>query len=297
MNIVKFKDIHLGGPTSATQTLYEGIFNEKLKNQYKAVVNWKWITELDNPDYMILCQEDKQPEDTIDLKNYINYVDWKETEIANSVAIFIEKNKFTPDSDITIDELKNFRNWLAGLILKIYTTEEDEKVMLSYYENNMYDSTIKNLALVDSGLKLYNETLKTGCDCCSNNSYDIIYAYGYDDCDPISIYTNNLYNVMVKYFSDLNYWMNKKDICGDIQKYLENIVKLDFPLVRSSRVDSYSDCTCVVDDSQQEAYKTILKRLAKVFGWIYNGEVKGHKNEASIVLGIWAKELYENMQW
>ena len=296
MNIVKFKDIRLGGETSATQTLYDGIYNEKLKNQYKAVVNWKWIVELDFDKYMEYSEKNIKPDDSIDLEKYIEYVDWTETEKANSVSIFVEKNKFTPDSDITIEELKNFRTWLASIINKIFITEDDERVMLSYYENNMYDDVIRKLALVDSGIKLYNETTSTGCSCC-NNSYDIIYAYGYDDCDPISVYSSNIYNIMVKYFSDLNYWIGKKNICGDIQKYLENIVKMDFTLVRSNRVDSYSDCTCVVDNSQQDAYKTILKRLAKVFGWIYNDEITGHKNEASIVLGIWAKELYENMQW
>lgn len=296
MNIVKFKDIRLGSETPAAQTLYDGIYNEKLKNQYKAVVNWKWIVELDFDKYMEYSEKNIKPDDSIDLEKYIDYVDWNETEKANSVSIFVEKNKFTPDSDITIEELKNFRTWLASIINKIFITEDDERVMLSYYENNMYDDVIRKLALVDSGIKLYNETTSTGCGCC-NNSYDIIYAYGYDECDPISVYASNIYNIMVKYFSDLNYWIGKKNICGDIQKYLENIVKMDFTLVRSSRVDSYSDCTCVVDNSQQDAYKTILTRLAKVFGWIYNDEITGHKNEASTVLSTWAKELYENMQW
>lgn len=111
------------------------------------------------------------------------------------------------------------------------------------------------------------------------------------------VYIKDIYNIMVKYFSELSYWVDKKDICLEIKKYIDNIVKLNFPLSVTDFANVYTDCTCAVNNNLQENYKRVLIRLSQVFEWIANDDISGHRNEINDVLTIWSKELYQNMQW
>jgi hypothetical protein len=300
MNIVKFKDIYLETNKFSTpeQEKYNTIYNEQLKNKYWGVINWKWLAPLDMyfDKYIYLSLNPNEvPDDFILLDDYKEYIDLDETERSNSANVYIEKNKFVADEDITIDELKLFRKWLAELIYNIYEMEDDEKVMLNYYANNMYDDTIKNLTLVSKNNTILN-TVTSSCGCC-NNSYSVIYDQSLQTCQPIMVYIKDIYNIMVKYFSELSYWVDKKDICLEIKKYIDNIVKLNFPLSITDFSNVYTDCTCAVNNNLQETYKRVLIRLSQVMEWIANDDISGHRNEINDVLTIWAKELYQNMQW
>lgn len=301
MNIVKFKDIYLDTNKFSTpeQEKYNTIYNEQLKNKYWGVINWKWLAPLDMyfDKYIYLSLNPNEvPDDFILLDDYKEYIDLDDTERSNSANVYIEKNKFVSDNDITIDELKLFRKWLAELIYNIYEMEDDEKVMLNYYANNMYDDTIKNLTLVSKNNNTILNRVTSSCGCC-NNSYSVIYDQSLQTCQPIMVYIKDIYNIMVKYFSELSYWVDKKDICLEIKKYIDNIVKLNFPLSVTDFANVYTDCTCAVNNKLQETYKQVLIRLSQVMEWIANDDVNGHRNEINDVLTIWSKELYQNMQW
>ena len=235
MNIVKFKDIIIENDL---------VFNEQLKNKYVFVINWKWIapidTKLDKYIYLSL-NENEVPSDFILLDKYKEFIDIDETYIINDNTLYIEKNKFVADDDITIEELKMFRTWLAKMV-NIYILEEEMNLTMKYYANEMYDDTIKNLILSSNKTsQLTLNSVKSGCSCCQN-SYSVLYNSELSSCDPVYFYRKNLYNIMVKYFSDINFWLNKKDICKEMKKYIDNIIKLQFTLSESEYISTFADC-------------------------------------------------------
>ena len=257
------------------------------------------------------------------LRELTDYVDVNETEKVNAIYKYIEYNSFTPDKELTLEQIKMFRTWLAtvlfNLLLKEPGVEKNTIAMLNYYKNEMNDNVIDTLASfhVDmpqvgiytagvqgvTGINIISSIKKSSCSC-THSSIAAMLAQpsSVSVCDPIAIYRKALYSQMVDVFSDINFWMQRmqreKALLLEIKRYIDAIIKLNLPLTASQYVSELYDCNCLTStDSAQERLMSILKNLSTAFDYMANDKVTGNKNFIGDTLNQWATKLYEIMRW
>ena len=330
MNIVKLKDIILEESCGLSPEKIE-LFNTKFKGRYVHCINWKYLIPLeamDNEDAITLSQKLQDGSTNITsidqpwfyLSELTNYVDVNETEKVNAIYKYIEYNSFTPDKELTLEQIKIFRTWLATVLFNLLSKEPDvEKntiAMLNYYMNDMNDSVIDTLASfhVDmhqvgiytagvqgvTGINILSPVKKSSCSCAQSSIAAMLaQPSSVSVCDPIEIYRRALYSQMVDVFSDINFWMQReKELLLEIKRYIDAIIKLNLPLTASQYVSELYDCNCLTStDSAQERLMSILKNLSTAFDYMVNNQVTGNKNFIGDTLNQWAAKLYEIMQW
>ena len=319
MNIIKLKDEIM--PESLPYSEY---FNKHLKGKYAYWVQMRYIVSFDHMRHegYVACEEDitklLQREDGTWPKPYgapaldvydgdvIKYVDSCETDRINNTIEFRLKNSYSPDDDITVDELKQFRTWLAGELLKMDQTELGEQKnsyftfaetqVIKYYANNMYDDIVKTLnEFGQISTTLY--TTQSTCGCHSSTDLSSLYTADMSSCSPLNIYKKNIYNKMVDMFSKYTFWIQwAPEFINEFKKYIDNIIRCNFTLSQSEWTTAFNDCGCV-SKSEQEKYIEILKRLSLSLGYIKDGQTSGHKNYINDALYDWSSLLYENMYW
>lgn len=292
MNLVKFQDVIIES---------DDFFNEKLKGKYAYAINWSYVAPLDLSEQEYIQISEGQVEvDLEKLSTYYQFIDAEETEKINSVDHYRYLNQFTPDEDITIDEIKQFRTKVALLLKEFYVYHEPEQSqliqMVNFYANNGTDDVINMLL---NTMSMYYpsidvKNIHNNCGCGSNNNIITTVNFNTTQCDPVAVYTTSIYNIMVKYFSDIEFWTGKAEIIKEIIKYLENIIKLNLPLTAAQ--DQQIACS-VTSINLQEKYINALKNLVDAFQYILNNEVTTNKNFISNSLNFWARELYNNMLW
>lgn len=311
-------------------------FNKYLKGKYAFWIHMRYIVPFDTMGYKgyIAVEEDinkllKKEDGTypkpygceyIDIYNLdgcmcdiMKYVDIAETDRINNISIFKIKNNNTSDSDITIDDLKLFREWLAKELLNLNIIHKEEfesemlddstKHMLEYYANNMNDDVIKYLAMY-SNINTFDSTVKSCC--CSNNIMELNESNVSNICDSVKSYKYNLYKKMVDTFSDISFWTqwdkieendtSNKSFISLFKQYIDNIIKVGLKI--NNKIDNksiYSDCVC--DDHNNDNNIIILKRLSDSLNYILNNQIVGHKNFIKDSLYDWASKLYEYMHW
>lgn len=350
MNIVKLKDIILNESCGLSPEKIE-LFNTKFKGRYVHCINWKYLIPLEEMDNEAaiklskeLCIDSLKQTDAVDdlqaiqkdittttsidqynwfyLDKLTEYVDRNETEKVNAIYKYIEYNSFTPDKELTLEEIKKFRTWLATVLFNLLSKEPDvEKntiAMLNYYKNEMNDSVIDTLASfhVDmpqvgvynvgvqgvTGINILSPVKKSSCSC-THSSIAAMLAQpsSVSVCDPIAIYRKALYSQMVDVFSDINFWTSKKPLLPEIKRYIDAIIKSNLPLTASQYVSELYDCNCLTStDSAQERLMSILKNLSTAFDYMANDKVDkvtGNKNFIGDTLNQWASKLYEIMRW
>ena len=316
-------------------------FNMYLRNRYAYAIHWNTIVAMNTGDETKEKPGDPYPvgnpfEDALqptyvsmekgaptvgEQWNFNSMIQWMDRAttiklLQNNRDKYLYLNEFTPDDDITIEELKVFRTWLAQILLanEPYIQErKDEdslRMMLKYYAQNMKDDTVKALSFmapymearsivagVNPGtlLGMSGIKLNSGCGC---NGGGILYNGSSNTvCDPLSIYRNAIYNYMVEVFSDIHYWEAQTDICIEMKKYIEGILKVGLPL-STSVIDPFSDCTCSSVDTDAEArYRKMLESLIQALEYIINGEISGNKLFINKAFNDWAVYLYEYMYW
>lgn len=260
---------------------------------------------------------------------YESKVNTEGTLAANSISRFISENNYISDVDISIDELRNFRTWLATSLLQLeeYDNstfwneeyEEDVDTMLHYYAENMYDAVIRAF----NALNMYATTLNfssavtSSCGCTSNVNGNIAKTLAtltgnsqlmqtldlsnitIANCDPIEMYRRYIYNCMVATFRETSFWSDKpKAFIFDFARYIRGIIDNNFPLYQSNYLSTFADCGCLNDaNSNQATLIAILEALYKSLMYIYNDEISGHKNYIADSLYNWASKLYEKMIW
>jgi hypothetical protein len=102
---------------------------------------------------------------------------------------------------------------------------------------------------------------------------------------------------MVVMFSDINFWSRlAPEFIREFKVYIDNIINLNFKLVKSNWQSTFIDCSCDGSKEQENALE-ILKRLSNSLGYMKDGDINGHKNYITTSLLDWAKWLYEDMQW
>ena len=314
MNIIKFYDSIIEG---------KDFWNNYLKGKYAYNVNMKWVfpfEKLDRDQYVALSKGDISIDDfeeevdyiTLSSGNYSYYIDMTATEKANSISKYIYLNNYSTDSDITLSELKKFRTWLATQLLNTADFKEEFieqhkeydlmmiNAMLNYYKNEMSDSTTKMLSMFVPGMSasIIMPNL-TSCGC--NTNLNTALTIGSTNvCDPLYIYTNEIYKYMIKCFSNIDFWDNdylRSTIVVDFKNYIDNIIKANLPLT-SSVPNKYQDCTCLnVDTDLQLRYQNMLAKLSQTLQYIIDEDVDGHKNYIYLSLNDWATYLYEKMRW
>lgn len=330
MNIVKLKDILLDESCGLSSDKIE-LFNEKFKGRYVHCINWTYLVPLeamDNETAIELSEKLQNGTTTItsidkpwfSLDELTEYVDENDTEKVNAIHKYIEYNSFTPDKELTLEQIKMFRTWLATVLFNLLSKEPDvEKntiAMLNYYKNEMNDSVIDTLASfhVDmpqvgiytagvqgvTGINILSPVKKSSCSC-THSSIAAMLAQpsSVSVCDPIAIYRRALYSQMVDVFSDINFWMQReKELLLEIKRYIDAIIKLNLPLTASQYVSELYDCNCLTStDSAQERLMSILKNLSTAFDYMANDKVTGNKNFIGDTLNQWAAKLYEIMRW
>lgn len=308
MNIIKLKDVI--APDSLPWADY---FNKHLKGKYAYWIRMKYIVSFDHMNHgsYVACEgniENLQGVPLIDMDDLsiLPFIDNMETDRINSTIDLRMKNKYVTDEDITIDELKKFRTWLSSEILLMdQTVEGKPKYMylsntdmhiLNYYKNSMYDETIKVLTEFGQKEVSYMDSLtKSPCGCSGNVS--TLYGTTMTECDPISIYRNNIYNGMVDMFSNIEFWLQwSPEFIGVFKRYIDNIINVNLPF-NTSKLDAvFSDCGCGGSTLQDDAI-SILKRLSTSLEYIMNNDVTGHKNYINDSLREWSSSLYEIMEW
>lgn len=332
MNIVKFKDTVL----SSSEVLSEEeivLFNTKFKARYAHCINWTYCVSFDDVPtadiVLTLSQDPSKIEDYEYLlwNDVIDLVDDNQTSKINNFNNYIWFNKFTPDEDITEDELKQFRTWLATNLYETLPDLDDEtKHMLQFYMNHMSDDVLKYLKVFGSTTTQILTTGTSSCGCgtvsasviqstvgsnsgCSCQSADLssLYSQTLTTCDPMFIYKRNIYDKMVKKFSDIDFWLAvSPQLIQEFKKYIDNIIKKDFSLAQTQYNIDYTECGCVSEkDTLQKTQINRLKALSTALSYIYgelDGDddtegISGHKNEIRQALNEWATYLYEVMEW
>ena len=345
MNIVKFKDIILDAETAPQLTSEQiDLFNTKFRGRYVYSINWLYcvaIEDMSVTDYILTSQSLVEPTSF----DYIDYtlleqivideqsiVDVDSTNTANDPTPFLVANKYAPDGDITLDELKNFRTWLAEYLLAFDQDEDGKRKngiysdevthMLEYYYRGMYDDVIKYLTSFSSPLvSLGTKTSACGCNAigtvggvvtknyvqqnvvsksnCGCDTSALAGNYTINACDPIMIYRRNVYMLMVEVFSKIDFWSQFGNIfLADFKKYIDGIIGANLPLTTSQFVSAFADCGCLSQaDAEQQKNQAILKDLSRSLQYMIDSEVSGHKNFVQNSLIQWSSLLYENMQW
>ena len=318
MNIIKFKDVIV--PDSAPWAEY---FNTYLKGKYAYWVQMRYIVSFEHMRHegYVACEEDitklLQKEDgtypkpygapSLDVyaKGVLHCVDTVETDRINNTVEFRRKNEYTPDADITLDELKKFRTWLATELLTMDQTELGEQKhslfstaethVLKYYANDMYDDTINILNEFGSSIISVND-ISGGCGCHPTSNLSGLYKDISEPCDTVALYKKNIYKKMVAMFSDYTFWTKwSPEFIDTFKKYINNIIKVGLPLEDSEYITAYADCNCLGQKSDKNT--DILKRLATSLQYIYDKEIVGHKNYIRDALTDWSSGLYEKMRW
>lgn len=308
-------------------------FNNILRNKYAYAIHWMYILPMVYADGDIPTGDPFNP--GVEL-NYVNvergsavvegllrfddlreWIDQVRTLsiLQNDKIKYDYLNEFTPDDDITIEELKVFRTWLASILLantpvvNNWNNPDMLVTMLAYYKQNLEDATTKILSgfsnymqdnvLVattkDKPINLATLPLSAGCGC-----YGGVQGVGVtavSGCDPLQLYRNAIYNYMVETFSNIKYWMDQVEICVEMKKYLEGILKVGLPL-GSKIIDPYADCGCnTLDADSQIRYRKMIEALIQSLTYIIEDKVSGNQNYIITAFSNWATYLYEYMYW
>lgn len=303
MNIVKFKDIYLTQENADQLTEDEMIlFNKWFKGRYAYVVNWTWCVPFDvmtEAEYVLVSEQNAIGEYVNLLySSVLNLVDQSTTSRINSVELYKNLNKFVSDDEITLDELKNFRNWMAENLLEIRTNLlSGEFETLSYYKEDMFDQVIKSLSLFTTNTQptvMYVN--QKSCNCMTSNIKSNMTIT--NQCDAVSEYRRGIYNRMVELFSDYTYWNELGGFIAEFKRYIDGIISYNLPLYTSQYVNVFDDCTCASQtDALQQRGIRAMKNLSQALQYIIDNDVTGHKNFINTSLNVFASEYYEMMKW
>lgn len=317
MNIIKLKDIIKPN---------DDLFNEHLKGRYAYWIQMRYIVSFDhmehegyvacemNIDKLLKKEDGTYPKpfgcpyiDTYGDCDIYNYIDDTETDRINSISEFKIINQFQPDADITIDELKKFRTWLATQLLIFDQNNTGDQLyirydlnttnMLLYYKNGMIDNVIERLT--EMSIYKDNITIPNTCCCCgTTGTLEGLYEQ-VNSCDPIPTYRHYIYNKMVQTYSDLDFWLQfPAEFISDFKKYIDNIIKMNLKLYKTPYISDFVDCGGLSQQElEQNKYKYILEKLSTSLNYIINNDINGHKNFIGDALNEWSSILYENMEW
>lgn len=313
MNIIKFKDMVRTGDAE---------FNSALKGRYAYWIHMRYVIPLNAisiSDYvryenniceLINWRERHLPAPEVKYWDILGkhqdlqaWVDDTETDLANSINIYNERNNHVTDAELTTDQVKKFRTWLAKRLLAMDAIDDkqlyrifsqDTTEMLQYYANKMFDDTCRRLFKV-SDAATYQSLQVGSCGCGSSNA-STLYGTNASLCEPLNLYKRYMYSEMCKKFSDMDFWADMTDVFMlEFKKYIDNILNLELPLTTTQYTSNLVDCVCA--NSNQFVNADILRRLSQALAYMADRDLMGHKNFISKALRDWSENLYETMEW
>jgi hypothetical protein len=311
MNLIKFRDIIADSSLEDAE-----FFNERLRGKYAFWIRCQYIIALEDITVEEAVAFEVDIRDMVDSGvHYIDlhegnghwiytdgYIDDTGTDKVNSVDEYLKYNESVP-RDITLDDLKDFRTWLADnlLVFKSELTDNERHVLL-YYKNGMTDDTIKWLTEFGGNVTSnYSSPIhESPCGCGGATDVSSLYKNSLVVCDPISIYKNSIHTMMVNMFSDIDFWTDINEILiTNIIIRLRGIIDAGLPISTDTLIapDTFT-CKCTSDPNI--VYKSavaILEELINSFNYILNEDTSGHKNTIQSSLNKWSDELYEAMEW
>lgn len=321
MNIIKLKDIIMRDENAKLEDFY----NKYLKGKYAWWIQMRYIVpfEFMRHEGYVACEEDITKlllkDDNTFPKPYgcpyidmysedrciIKYIDHKITDDINDYSKFKLKNFMTPDEDLTLDMLKQFRSWLAQSLLdaiclgELYDTLQLDDFSIhtmKYYADNMYNDCVKYLSIIDNiNLKpAFNNS--THCGCCEtlSNTYK---SNSIGTCKTLDIYINGIRYKMIDILSNIDIWKNMpKEFLKRFRQYIDNIIRLDLKINNNQIKDCvYITCACE-DNLNHDNNKHILQSLLNSLDFMINDSLTGHYNYIKDSFNKWA-HIYEYMQW
>ena len=311
MNIIKFKDVI---------RVNDFQFNHYLKGKFAYFIRMRYAVPIEcvtvqnymdmEADLEVLYSSDI-PYWDMQKGDMAAYMDAPGTDEANDVSIYIRHNKHVSDSDITEDEVRKFRSWLAQTLLELDTNCRGEQLyklfdeqftyMLQYYANGMYNEVIKRLS------EIHKPPMPAVLDKCGSLQPIIPSTCGCGSvaqpmvpgttCDPISSYRTFVHDVMVRYFGQVYFWSQMpRGLLYDFKHYIDNIVCMNLPLTDAVETDKYIECGKMSETNQHLSMNKLMN-LSKALEYMIDDEISGHRNFINDSLTVWATELYEKMQW
>lgn len=310
MNLIKFKDVIKVNDT---------LFNTYLKGKYAYWIHCRYVIPMD---FITMEQYTRFEADANNFLNLPNtgtkkfywdlfedaslneYIDMEGTDAVMNPVKWIRYNSFVADSDITLDELKKFRQWLAVTLLSFDRSPEGRNLfqaydkdfvhVLEYYENNLFDDTVSWLSKFgNSQAMVAGVQMTPTCGCTTNKGPEISLT----TCDPLYIYRQNIYLAMVQKFGEVDFWADQSMIfLEEFRQYIDNIIRVGLPLSKASFISVFQDCACS-EGSLQSSGLDILKRLSQSLTYIIEDDIQGHRNYMSKAFEEWARQLYEVMYW
>lgn len=295
MNLIKFKDNIRPG---------DAYFNTYLKDQYAYWVRMRYVipmSVISISDYVSLERDidllkTLDPiywdlEDPSDLKAYIDEV---ETNKINDPKTYEHHNRYVCDPDITTEEVKKFRTWLANQLLQNRTNGWKEERVFQYYVGGMMDDTVRWFAEINTNTNTFQQVTTTPCGCGqvstqSTNSLRV--------CDPLLIYRESIRNQMMALFSDLYFWLGLPlPLLKEIKIYLDHITRLGLQLRKTD--DRFVDglASRFADCCDKNSNKINLEGVSKAFEYMILDEVNGNKNFIASQLRTLAN-VYEWLYW
>lgn len=242
----------------------------------------------------------------IDIESYYAYIDNEKTDKANDTTKYMYLNKYAVDDDITEDEVRCFRTWLAKSMLDLTPELSDiQKVMLSFYANEMNDSTciaIGTMSKFKPTLYKGGSTFTASCGCQSGTAMTnttFLQLFGNGMCDPLLEYKAMLHSQMVDMFTNIDTWTQYDEFLLDIIKYLKAILKMNLSLYSINTFSStFAECGKLNEkELGQKNGISSINALIEAFQYIYNGEQDAHKNFITQTLSNWSDNIYELMRW
>ena len=287
MNLIKFKDNIRPG---------DAYFNTYLKDQYAYWVRMRYVipmSVISIHDYVSLERDidllkTLDPiywdlEDPGDMKAYI---DEAETNKINDPKTYEHHNRYVCDPDITTDEVKKFRTWLATQLLQNRTNDWKEERVFKYYVGGMMDDTVRWFAEINTNTNTFQQVTTSPCGCgqVSTQSTNNLKV-----CDPLLIYRESIRNQMMALFSDLYFWLGLPlPLLKEIKIYLDHITRLGLQLRKTD--DRFIDCC------DKNSNKINLEGVSKAFEYMILDEVNGNKNFIAGQLRTLAN-VYEWLYW
>lgn len=299
-------------------------YNKHLKGKYAWWVQMRYIVpfEFMGHEGYVACEEDITKlllkDDNTFPKPYgcpyidmysedrciINYIDHKITDEINNPSKYKLFNYQTPDEDLTIDMIKQFRSWLAQALLDAIKMNEifgDSWVddfsihTISYYANDMYNDFIKYLSAIDE-MAYKEQNVTSHCSCCENmsNTYKTSVV---GSCNALNIYKDGIRKQMINIISNVEMWKKMpKSFLQKFKQYLENIIRLDLK-INDNKISSNVYLNCICDNNlNSDNNKIILQSMVNSLDYIINDLCQGHYNYIKDAFAKWAN-IYEYMRW
>ena len=297
MNIIKFKD---------TVKVGDNNFNKHLKGKYAYWIDMRYAIPFEfitDREYIALSRSCRWIDDPCKKegefywdteRGYINtLIDIEATEAVNSVAQYVAKNNFSTDETLTICDLKVFRTWLAKQLICLNTLDEDQLHILNYYAGGMFDDTVKILSKIDPTLEIPASGSEGSCSVCSRTDYTL--SAQQTVCNPLGMYREYIYKKMVEMFSNLEFWTEQySDFLWEFKHYIDNIIRVGWTIGDDMK-GTFDDCCC--NNSKNDYFQDIMKRLSQSLEYILNGDTCGHKLYMMKAFTDFASLCYEKMYW